>query len=95
MAEEEKCLVEIEVEAEDPKTAGAIARSLNVDNLSSPPGVSVLCSASGSRILCEVKVEGCEDPRRILTARNTVDDLLLDLRAALSSIRTLKGSGRD
>lgn len=91
MAEEKKCLIHVEVDADDPKSADAIARSLNVDNKTSPQGVVASCSASGSKIVCEVEVSGCDDPKRVLTARNTADDLILDLRAAMSSLRALQG----
>ena len=91
MAEEKRCMIHIEVDADDPESADAIARSLNVDNKASPRGVIASCAASGSRIICDVEISGCDDPRRVLTARNTADDLILDLRAAMSSLRALRG----
>lgn len=94
MAEEKRCLIRVEVEADDPGGADAIVRSLNVDNASAPAGVRVSCIARGPRVVCDVEVAGCDDPRRVLTARNTADDLLLDLRAALSSLRALQGHAR-
>ncbi|MGC9210205.1 MAG: KEOPS complex subunit Pcc1 [Acidilobus sp.] len=92
MGEEGTCSVIVEVKATDPRTAESLARSLNVDNRTAPPGVNVRCEPVGPILRCEVTVKGCDNPRRLLTARNTVDDLLLGLRAALSSISAVDGT---
>lgn len=63
-----------------------IARALQPDNESTPPHIRVECRGVGEALECEVRVEGCGDPRRILTLRNTVDDLLASVKAAAESL---------
>jgi len=60
------------------------------DNRIAPPHIRVHCSPKDNVLECTVRVEGCEDPKRILTLRNTVDDLLLALRSALETLDLLK-----
>lgn len=83
--ERSRCVAEVELRLEDPV---ALARALEPDNRAAPPGVRVECR--GSTVLyCIVEAE-CRSPRGILTLRNTVDDLLQSLQAAVSA---LKASG--
>ncbi len=72
------------LELEDPR-AEALVRALEPDNLQAPRGVKVECKAEGPRLICNVSVE-CNDPRGILRLRNTLDDLVLNLRAASSAL---------
>ncbi|MCE4600687.1 MAG: hypothetical protein F7C38_03900 [Desulfurococcales archaeon] len=70
------------------RTSDAIhlASALQPDNLAAPPHVAVSCTAEGIYLVCRVTVWGCEDPKRILTLRNTIDDLFYSLKAALEAV---------
>jgi len=92
MDPQEECVIEVKVEVGDPETAFSVVSSLNVDNKLTPKGVTATCQQERSLVICEVRVKECDDPRRVLTARNTIDDLLINLRASLASIGALKGS---
>ncbi|GAB6147788.1 KEOPS complex subunit Pcc1 [Stetteria hydrogenophila] len=72
------------LEVEDPH-AEALARALEPDNLQAPSGVEVACRAEGRRLVCEALVD-CSEPRGVLRLRNTLDDLILNLKAALSAL---------
>lgn len=63
-----------------------LVKALEPDNKHTPPHLRVSCRGAGEVLECEVIVEGCRDPARILTLRNTIDDLLISVRAALDSI---------
>ncbi len=65
----------------------SIAEALEVDNKFAPPWLSVSCRHEGSVIVCNVEVKECREPRRILSLRNTLIDILLCYRAALESLR--------
>jgi len=54
-----------------------LVRALEPDNLDAPGHVSVECRALSGLIECAVRVDGCEDPKRVLTLRNTVDEIIL------------------
>ena len=76
------------------EAAAALARALEVDNLSAPPDVAVTCRTLGDDLICDISVKNCDDPRKVLSLRNTIDDLLISLRAALESLGSLAGGGR-
>ncbi len=80
---ERECNAVIEVKTSD---AIHLASALQPDNLTAPPHVTVNCMAEGLYLVCRVTVLGCSDPRRILTLRNTIDDLLYSLKAALEAV---------
>ncbi len=69
--------------------ARALAEALEPDNRSTPPHVMVSCQGGEDKVSCRVMVRGCEEPRRILTLRNTIDDLLISAKAAVD---VLEGS---
>lgn len=66
--------------------ARAVRDSIQPDNASPHDWLKVECKASDDRLHCVVTVEGCRDPRRLLTLRNTVDDLLEAVKTALSAL---------
>ncbi|MCE4625734.1 MAG: hypothetical protein F7C35_07740 [Desulfurococcales archaeon] len=70
--------------------AGVLYEAVEPDNRGAPPHIKVSCTPKDNALECTVRVEGCEDPKRILTLRNTVDDLLLALRSALETLDLLK-----
>ena len=70
----------------------SLVEALEADNRVTPPWVEVSCRADpkGDVITCEVTVEGCELPQRILTLRNTVIDLISCYRAASDAIKRVE-----
>ncbi len=61
-----------------------VLRAIEPDNRQAPPHVSVRCNVEGITLKCHVEVDGCENPKRILTFKNTIDDLILAVRTAVS-----------
>jgi hypothetical protein len=83
-----ECRVRLELDA--GRWAGALAEALRPDNLVTPPGLSVECAPQDGLLVCIVEA-GCDEPGRLLRLRNTVDDLLSSLRAALEALRAASG----
>ena len=83
-----RCEAELELEVSDPES---LWRALEPDNREAPPHLRVSCSPSSRALKCRVEVEGCEDPRRILTLRNTLDEILALAKAVEDSLRALGG----
>jgi len=77
----EECRAVVEVEA--PRS---VAEAVEVDNAVAPPWLRATCTWDSGIVRCVVRVEGCSDPRRILSLRNTLDDLLLALKAASDAV---------
>ena len=77
------------------EAAAALAGSLEADNRSAPPGVAVSCRVVGEDLVCEISMRSCDDPRKVLSLRNTLDDLLISLRAALDSLQSLAGGAAE
>jgi hypothetical protein len=88
MAEEGVCVGELELEGPP-----AVAEALEVDNMVTPPWLSATCTHSGGSIRCRVEVGGCGDPKRILSLRNTLIDILLCYRAASEALKAAGGLG--
>ncbi len=61
-----------------------LARAVEPDNKSAPPGIMVRCSGA-SVLECVIEVD-CTTTRGLLTLRNTVDDLIQALQAAESAL---------
>jgi len=80
------CTALLKVPVGDERLARAVESALEPDNENVPAWLRVECRASGCLVECWVKVEGCEDPRRIMSLRNTLDDLILNLRASLAAV---------
>ena len=68
------CRALLRIESVDPVS---LYKSLEPDNRQAPPHVKVTCTPSQRVLECTVEVKGCEDPRRILTLRNTLDEILV------------------
>lgn len=77
------------------EAATALARALGADNISAPPGITVTCSAASDYLVCDIIVRGCGDPKKVLSLRNTVDDLLISLKAASESLGSLAGRSHE
>ncbi|MCE4611162.1 MAG: hypothetical protein F7B17_04230 [Desulfurococcales archaeon] len=65
----------------------SVADALEVDNKIAPPWLSVSCRWESGEVKCRVVVRECSSPRRILSLRNTLVDILLCYRAAMDSLR--------
>ena len=82
-----ECIARIVIETAH---ARILYEAVEPDNRDAPSHIKVSCTPEDNSLECEVMVEGCEDPKRVLTLRNTVDDLLLALRSALEALDLLK-----
>ncbi|MEB3816754.1 MAG: hypothetical protein LRS46_02275 [Desulfurococcales archaeon] len=69
--------------------AEALVKSLEPDNITAPPNVRVECRSAGELVECTIVVD-CREPRDFLRLRNTVDDLLANLKAALEALESLE-----
>ena len=87
MAEAEgECIARVKLLVGE-REAEALAKALAPDNLDAPPWMSVGCLATqGGYLECQVVIRGCGDPRRILSLRNTIDDILRAVKASLEAI---------
>ncbi len=65
--------------------AEALREALEPDNTRAPEGIRVTCTASSTRLDCEIRVD-CRDSRGILRLRNTMDDLIENAKAALEAL---------
>ena len=65
----------------------SVAEALEVDNKTAPPWLRVSCTWEEGFVKCSATISGCGDPRRILSLRNTLVDILLCYRAAMDSLR--------
>jgi hypothetical protein len=70
-----------------------VFEAVEPDNVVAPGFVRVSCRPAGSRVLeCLVEVSGCpEAPERLLTMRNSVDDLLSHVIVAVGALRAARG----
>jgi len=80
------CEALIALQTGSPGEAASLAQALEPDNAQAPPHVRVSCTPIADTVVCEIKVSGCGDPKRILTLRNTADDLIQAARAALEAL---------
>ncbi len=79
-----ECIAIIEMDVQYPD---AVLNAIEPDNRDSPPHVKVNCRVAGGLLICTIMVWGCSsNPSRILTLRNTIDDLTSAVKTALESI---------
>jgi hypothetical protein len=78
-----ECLAFIKI---DVKHSTHLARALEPDNRQSPPHITVACKPLEGSLECRIRVKGCDDPKRILTLRNTVDDILIAIRSGMDAL---------
>jgi hypothetical protein len=65
----------------------AVARALQPDNIRAPKDLKIACEPNGGETLvCNIEVSLVEDPAKILTLRNTFDDLIINMKAAIDSL---------
>ena len=77
MDEEAKCTAKLKIKA---LKARALEEALEPDNIVTPPGVKIECKGENDFLECIAEVE-CGNPMRILTLRNTLEDLLTAVKA--------------
>ncbi|MCE4612756.1 MAG: hypothetical protein F7C07_02855 [Desulfurococcales archaeon] len=90
MAEEvASCRAVLEIEVD---SADHILAAVDPDNLTAPSHVKVSCViAAPKKLRCTVTVQGCsEAPERVLTLRNTLDDLLMHLGVAAKTLGSIR-----
>ncbi|MEN2999888.1 MAG: KEOPS complex subunit Pcc1 [Acidilobaceae archaeon] len=78
----ERCIARVKVSTE---SAAALLEAVEPDNARAPEWLQVSCRQAEGALECLVELS-CEDPQRLLSLRNTLDDLLLSLRAALDAL---------
>ena len=84
------CRASIRVETANPEH---LARALEPDNIQAPSHVRVSCRALEGAVECVVEVDGCEDPKRVLTLRNTVDEIITMARTVEEVLSSVTGAG--
>lgn len=83
MGEQEgSCIAIIRVSHEASR---ALLEAIEPDNIQAPSWLSIDCKAVGSTLECRVEVD-CGNPQRVLSLRNTLDDLLKAIKAAMEAI---------
>ena len=80
--------VEVRVELGDRERAEAIARALRPDDATAPEGLEVAEAVEGGDLVVRVRACG----RGLMTVRNTVDEVLEFLYAALRAIEAASRS---
>lgn len=84
------CIARLRIEAGG--MARALLDSIEPDNRPVPGWLRVECTTDEEALECIVEVEGCGDPRRVLSLRNTIDDFMQSVKAALSALDNTVGS---
>ena len=73
----------------------SLAEAIQVDNMEAPGWLKAECVWSQGFISCRIEVEGCNDPKRIMSLRNTIFDIILCYRAAADAVKAVgPGGGR-
>ncbi len=85
---EEPLRIRIEIEIPTDHAA-EIEKSVSVDNVGIPEGIE-LKLYHGDRVLYVIAECTCVEPKKILSLRNTVDDLLVNVNAVLRVLETVK-----
>lgn len=80
--------VELEIEIETPH-AREVEEALRVDNTDIPEGLKLSTYHNDKAIYIVAECD-CEDPKRVLTLRNTVDEILTHIRAVLQVFEATK-----
>lgn len=80
-----KCEVEVEIETPYSQT---LEKAVQPDNVMSPPWLRIECEAFDSKLRCLISVD-CRDSSRILSLRNTIDDLLISIKSALQTLESI------
>ncbi|AFZ70216.1 hypothetical protein Calag_0449 [Caldisphaera lagunensis DSM 15908] len=69
------------------KDANAIAKSLTPDNIKDLPSyLDISCKNENDKLICTIRIKDCKDPKRIMSLKNTLDDLLINIRSIIDSM---------
>lgn len=82
MPEKARCLANMKIETPHAK---ALENALEPDNRMTPPGMKIECKGENNTLECTVEVE-CENPAKILTLRNTLEDMLTAIKAIIETL---------
>ena len=75
--------------------ARELSLALTPDNLQAPKGIEVECEPEEEYLVCRVSVV-CPEALGVLRLRNTIDDLLSNIKAALDALEcSVKGGSGD
>ncbi|MCE4607836.1 MAG: hypothetical protein F7B61_02605 [Caldisphaeraceae archaeon] len=84
MKKNRSCSVKITIRHQD---SIHIARSLAPDNIKGLPDfLRIRCWHFNEKLFCDIGVENLENPKRILSIKNTLNDILINLKAIIDSI---------
>ena len=84
--QEARCIAVVRVRH---RASQDILRAIEADNVVAPPWLSIDCRDLGELLECIVEVD-CSTPSRILSLRNTLDELLRAIRVAVETIEGLE-----
>ncbi|WP_292319518.1 KEOPS complex subunit Pcc1 [Caldisphaera sp.] len=69
------------------KDADVLAKSLKPDNIKNIPNyLSIDCKSDNGKLICTIKILDCTDPKKIMSLKNTIDDLLINIKSVVDSI---------
>ncbi len=85
---EEPLKVRVEVEIRTPHAAD-LEKAISVDNVDVPQGIAISVYHNEENLYIIGECE-CVEPKRLLTLRNTLDDILVDINAAIKVLETVK-----
>ncbi len=73
--------IEVEIEVDTPH-AREVEEAVRVDNVDLPQGIQLTTYHTERAIFIVAKCE-CDDPKKVLTLRNTIDDILTHIKTVL------------
>ncbi len=80
------CRVAIKVEHAASKS---LLDAINPDNMLAPEWLSINCKSLPNMLECIIEID-CSNPSRILSLRNTLDDLLRAIKVGINVIESSK-----
>ncbi len=81
----------------DIKFAEQSYKSIEPDNKEVPEYLNVECKLyDRDKIVCVITVTECENPKRILTLRNTIDEIILAIKTVHETLKKIESmTGKD
>ncbi|MEB3844755.1 MAG: hypothetical protein LRS48_03635 [Desulfurococcales archaeon] len=76
------CTAIVEIETSH---VSELLASLEPDNEKTPKHLSATCRPSSSGVLCSIRVD-CSSPERVLTLRNTLDEIIVLSKTVLDML---------
>lgn len=79
-----ECSATIILPTKDPDV---LVKSLKPDNIKNLPSyLKIDCNGNDNNLICKILITECNDPKRIMTLKNTIDDILINIRSILDSL---------